>query len=198
MVSERETERKVNDTTKQDREAEWGKPLFSAVVQGKVKEIFRSLCYTFINIKGMKVGIFGIILSIYEIILFSRSNKDQWLYWLAFLLAVFYLILTCVKTIYPLLMALFYCHALYKSKIELEIVFYSDCLGVYVGEYEVWNFHYEDLNEVRVKPKEIWFIFKKRIQVLLPKQSIALEQQKYILDYLREKRPEVEFTNKIR
>ena len=34
MVSERETERKVSDTTKQDREAEWGKPLFSAVVQG--------------------------------------------------------------------------------------------------------------------------------------------------------------------
>ncbi|RZT02970.1 hypothetical protein [Cuneatibacter caecimuris] len=198
MVSERETERKVSDTTKQDREAEWGKPLFSAVVQGKVKEIFRSLCYTFINIKGMKVEIFGIMFSIYEIIRASRSNKVQWIHWLVLFLAIFYLILVCVKTIYPLSVALFYCHVLYKSKVKLEIVFYADCLGVYLGEHEVWNFHYEDLNEVRVKPKEIWFIFKKRIQVLLPKKSIPLDQQKYILDYLREKRPEVEFTNKIR
>lgn len=194
----KKTKKRGSYITKQERDAEWGKPLFSAVVQGKVKEIFRSLCFTFINMKVIMVGIFGIMLSIYEIILACRSNIDQWIDWLVLFLAIFFLILVCAKTIYPLLVVLFYCHVLYKLRLKLEIVFYVDCLGVYVGEHEVWNFHYEDLNEVRVKPKEIWFIFKKRIQVLLPKKSIPLDQQKYILDYLREKRPEVEFTNKIR
>ncbi|RZT02963.1 hypothetical protein [Cuneatibacter caecimuris] len=194
----KKTKKRGSYITKQERDAEWGKPLFSAVVQGKVKEIFRSLCFTFINMKVIMVGIFGIMLSIYEIILACRSNIDQWIDWLVLFLAIFFLILVCAKTIYPLLVVLFYCHVLYKLRLKLEIVFYVDCLGVYVGEHEVWNFHYEDLNEVRVKPKEIWFIFKKRIQVLLPKKSIPLDQQKYILDYLREKRPEVKFLIKHR
>ena len=78
------------------------------------------------------------------------------------------------------------------------MAFYIDCLSVNIGEIEVWTFAYEDLEEVSIVPKETWLIFTKRRAVLLPERSFALDQQKGILDYLREKRPEVEFTYKIR
>ncbi|RZT02966.1 hypothetical protein EV209_1099 [Cuneatibacter caecimuris] len=66
-----------------------------------------------------------------------------------------------------------------------------DSLSVYFGVNEVWNFPYEDLDEVSVIPKETWLIFKKRKAVLLPERSITPDQQKSILNYLQEKRPEL-------
>lgn len=113
-------------------------------------------------------------------------------------LGIFLLVLIFIKDIYPILVSFFYCSALCKSKTTIEMAFYMDCLSVYIGENEVWNFSYMDLEEVSVVPKEIWLIFKKRRAVLLPERSFSLDQQKGILDYLRKKRPEVEFTCKIR
>ena len=122
-------------------------------MNGKVKEIFRSLFFASVNMKGIIIEVLEIMLSIGAIIIFSFSKKESWVYWLVFFLGIFLLVLIFIKDIYPILVSFFYCSAdvykrqvLYKSKIKLEIVFYADCLGVYLGEHEVWNFHYEDLN----------------------------------------------------
>ena len=47
--------------TKQVREAEWGIPIFSAVMQRKVKEIFRSLRFQFLSMKVIILGIVGMV-----------------------------------------------------------------------------------------------------------------------------------------
>ncbi|WP_130433779.1 hypothetical protein [Cuneatibacter caecimuris] len=187
----KKTKKRGSYITKQERDAEWGKPLFSAVVQGKVKEIFRSSCYVFPNIKAINYDIVAIVLSVGEIIFFSLVNKDHWIHWLAFSLAVILLALIFKKTIYPLLVILYYCHVICKSRKIIELGFYMDSLSVYFGVNEVWNFPYEDLDEVSVIPKETWLIFKKRKAVLLPERSITPDQQKSILNYLQEKRPEL-------
>lgn len=167
-------------------------------MNGKVKEIFRSLFFASVNMKGIIIEVLEIMLSIGAIIIFSFSKKESWVYWLVFFLGIFLLVLIFIKDIYPILVSFFYCSALCKSKTPIEMAFYIDCLSVNIGEIEVWTFAYEDLEEVSIVPKETWLIFTKRRAVLLPERSFALDQQKGILDYLREKRPEVEFTYKIR
>ena len=66
-------------------------------MNGKVKEIFRSLFFASVNMKGIIIEVLEIMLSIGAIIIFSFSKKESWVYWLVFFLGIFLLVLDVYK-----------------------------------------------------------------------------------------------------
>ncbi|RZT02969.1 hypothetical protein [Cuneatibacter caecimuris] len=178
--------------TKQVREAEWGIPIFSAVMQRKVKEIFRSLRFQFLSMKVIILGIVGMVLSIAEIIFFLLYKKDSWIYWVPFFLAILLMFLVIKRIIVPLLLMFLMAYFICKSRQVEEIEFFEDCVSVFIDEQELENYLYENLDKVRILPKETWLIFRKHKVLLLPEYSIVKDQQN-ILNYLQGRRPEATF-----
>ena len=172
--------------TKQDREAEWGKPVFSFIImQRKVKEIFRCMCFEFLKMKVIKVEITGTVLAIGGIVFFSLSNKEFWGMWLMLILAIFLLYRYLKGTILPILWMLYCSYIISKSRETIEMEFYINNLSLYIGGREFKNYPYAELEEISILPKETWLIFKNRKAVLLPEHSITAGQREDILDFLR-------------